>query len=193
MVSASLRKSITDLSRRRARTGFTVATLALAIATISFLAIPTLIDRSMQEEVRTGKLADATVTMRPLPLTGEHLAALSALPNVAAIEPGIRVDARVLLGERRAPALVIGVRNFSRQRVDVVRLESGAYPGPGEVLTDVQNANVDVYDGSTGDTARVVGAGGLRITGQGRNLPGGEEVQNEHLIVLYRPPRRLPR
>ena len=41
-----------------------------------------------------------------------------------------------------------------RQGVDVVRLESGGYPGQGEVLTDVQNANVGVgtrsqYDGVT--------------------------------------------
>jgi hypothetical protein len=35
MVSAALRKSITDLSRRRARTVFTVATLALAVASIA--------------------------------------------------------------------------------------------------------------------------------------------------------------
>ncbi|HEX4929207.1 MAG TPA: hypothetical protein VFV62_00760, partial [Gaiellaceae bacterium] len=85
MVSASVRKSITDLTRRRARTGFTVATLALAVASVSFLAIPTLIDAAMQEEVRAGKLADATVTMRPLSLTDEQLAVLEALPNVAAI------------------------------------------------------------------------------------------------------------
>ena len=185
MLSASLRTSITDLTRRRARTGFTVATLALAVASISFLAIPTLIDASMQEEVRAGRLADATVTMRPLPLTDEQLAALEALPNVAAVEPGIRVNARVLVGERRAPALVLGVRDFAHQGVDVVRLESGAYPGPGEVLTDVQNANVGVFDGGTGGTATVVGAGALRISGEGRNIPGGEEVQDEHLIVLY--------
>ena len=185
MVSAALRKSITDLSRRRARTGFTVATLALAVASISFLAVPTLIDASMQGEVRAGKLADATVTMRPLPLTDEQLAALAALPNVAAREPGIRVNASGLVGERRAPALVIGVRDFARQSVDVVRLESGAYPGRGELLTEVQNANVGVYGGGAGDTATVVGAGALRITGEARHTPGGEEVQDEHVIVLY--------
>ncbi len=185
MISASLRKSIRDLSRRRARTGFTVATLGLAVASISFLAIPTLIDRSMQEEVRAGELADATVTMRPLQLTDEQLAALSALPNVAAIEPRMSVDTRVLVGERRAPALLIGVRDFARQGVDVVRLESGAFPGPGEVLTDVQDANVGVYHGRTGDTARIAGAGALRIAGEGRNIPGGEVVQDENVIVLY--------
>jgi putative ABC transport system permease protein len=185
MLSASLRKSITDLSRRRARTGFTIATLALAVASISFLAIPTVIDASMQEEVREEKLADATVTMRPLSLTDEQLAALAALPNVAAIEPGIRVNARVLVGERRAPALVIGVRDFASQGVDVVRLTSGAYPGTGEVLTEIQNANVDVFDGRAGDIATIVGAGDLRITGEARNIPGGEMVQDENVVVLY--------
>ena len=115
MLSASLRKSVTDLTRRRARTSFTVATLALAVASISFLAIPALIDRAMQAEVRAGRLADATVTMRPLELTDAQLADLSSLPNVAAVEPSMRVDARVLVGERRAPALVIGVRDFARQ------------------------------------------------------------------------------
>ena len=140
----------------------------------------------MQEEVRAEQLADVTVTMRPLSLTDEQLAALAALPNVAAIEPGIRVDTRVLVGERRAPALVIGVRNFARQGVDVVRLASGALPGPGEVLADVQNANVGVYDGRAGDIASVVGAGGLaRSRGEGRSIPGGEEVQDENVIVLY--------
>ena len=102
MLAASVRKSVTDLTRRRARTSFTVATLALAVASISFLAIPTLIDRAMQEEVGRVRLADATVTMRPLELTDAQLADLSSLPNVAAVEPSMRVDARVLVGERRA-------------------------------------------------------------------------------------------
>jgi putative ABC transport system permease protein len=196
MISAAVKKSLTDLSRRRARTIFTVATLALAVASISFLAVPTLIDRAMQEEVRAGRLADATVTMRPLPLSDEQLGALAALPNVAAVEPRASLDTRVLVGERRARALLIGVRDFSQQTVDLVRVESGAFPGRGEVMTDVQNANVGVYDGGAGDTLTVLGRGGtaaelridssrLRIAGEARNLPGGEVVQDENVIVLY--------
>ena len=65
MLSASLRKSVTDLSRRRARTVFTVLTLAIAVASISFFAIPTLIDRAMQDEVRAGRLADVTRAAAP--------------------------------------------------------------------------------------------------------------------------------
>jgi putative ABC transport system permease protein len=196
MISASLRKSVTDLSRRRARTAFTVATLALAVASISFFAVPTLIDRSMQHEVRAGRLADVSVTMRPLRLTARHLAELAALPNVVAVEPRSGVDARVLVGERRAPAWVIGVRDFERQDVDVVHVDSGAAPGPGQALVEVQNENVGVYDGGEGDTLSVVGSGGrqatlplarskLAVSGTGRNIDGGEVVQDDKLIVLY--------
>ena len=162
MLSASLRKSVTDLSRRRARTVFSVLTLALAVASISFFAVPTLIDRAMQGEVRSGRLADVTVALRPVKLTNEQLAALAALPNVEAVEARSSVDVRVLIGERRAPARVIGVRNFARQRVDVVRVESGAFPGRRELLADVQDANVGVYAGRAGDTLTVVGAAGER-------------------------------
>jgi putative ABC transport system permease protein len=140
MFSASLRKSVTDLTRRRARTVFSVLTLAIAVASISFFAIPTLIDRAMQDEVRAGRLADVTMGMRPTKLTDQQLAALAALPNVAAVEPRSSVDVRVLVGERRAPARLIGVRDFARQSVDVARVESGTFPGPRELLADVQNA-----------------------------------------------------
>src|SRR5215218_1977750 len=191
MLSASLRKSVTDLTRRRARTVFSVLTLAIAVASISFFAIPTLIDRAMQDEVRAGRLADVTMDMRPLELTDEQLETLAALPNVAAVEPRSSVDVRVLVGERRAPARVIGIRNFTSQGVDVLRVESGAFPGPRELLADVQDANVGVYDGRAGDSLTVLSAGGKRavfnVNGRGRTLPGGEQVQDENVIVLYAP------
>jgi putative ABC transport system permease protein len=189
-VSASLRKSITDLTRRRARTVFAVATLALAVASISFFAIPTLIDRSMQREVRAERLADLTVSTRPLALDGRELAALAALNNVVAVEPRASVDTRVLVGVRRAPARVIGVRDFGSQTVDLVRLDSGALPGAGRVMVDVQDANTDLYGGTTGDVATLVRAGRslkLPITGKARNIDGGEQVQDDNVVVLYAP------
>lgn len=189
MLSASARKSVTDLTRRPARTLLTVFTLVLAVGSISFLAIPTLIDDTMQREVRDGRLADATVIMRPVALDADALGELAALPNVAAVEPRAQVDVRVLVGERRAPARVISVRDFGDQGVDVVRVESGEAPGPGELLADVQDANTGLYDGRAGDTLTVVGAtdGGtdFAISGRGRSLPGGEQVQDDDVIVLY--------
>ena len=195
-MSALLRKSITDLTRRKARTFFTVATLALAVASFGFFAIPSLIDASMQEEVRAGRLADVAVSMRPLTLDAEQLAELAALPNVAAVEPRSSMETRVLVGERRAPARLIGVRDFARQHVDLVRVDSGTLPAPGEVAAEVQNANVGLLDVGAGDTVTLVGAAGgqaspgdgrveLPVSGRARNTIGGEDVQDDDVIVLY--------
>lgn len=52
MISASVRKSVTDLTGRKGRTFFTVSTLALAVASVGFLAPPALLDTAMQQEVR---------------------------------------------------------------------------------------------------------------------------------------------
>jgi hypothetical protein len=179
-MSALLRKSVTDLTRRKARALFSILTLALAVASVSTFAVPELIDRSMQSEVRAERLAHVTVSTRPLPLSDVQLASLAALPNVEAVEARSGVQTRLYVGERRAPALVIGVRDFARQAVDVVRVTSGVAPARGEVLVDVQNANQGMYDGRTGDVARVVGPSGaerqLRIIGEATNLGGGRLV-----------------
>jgi putative ABC transport system permease protein len=189
VLSASWHKSVRDLTGRRARAAFTVTTLALAVASISFLAIPTLIDRAMQDEVRDGRLADVTLALRPVELTDDQLDDIAALPNVAAVEATSSIDVRVLIGERRAPARVVGVRDFAAQEVDVVRIDSGALAGDGELVADVQNTNVGLYDGQAGDEVTVLSGTGedrtLPLTGRARSLPGGEHVQDNNVIVLY--------
>ena len=174
MVSALSRKSITDLSRRRSRTIFAVATLALAVASIGIFALPTLMDRSMQAEVEAGKLPDLTVFTSPLALDRPQLATLASLPNVRAAEPRSYFDGRVYIGARRAPAVVVGVPDFAAQHVDVVHVTSGAAPRANEVLTERQNANQGLLDVGSGDTVQVIAASGmtvpLRVSGVGRNL-----------------------
>src|SRR5690349_18995462 len=101
MLSATVRKSLTDLSRRRARAAFTAATLAFAVASLSFLSISTLIDDTMQDAVRASRMADVSLSMAPVPLTTTQLASLADVPNVRAVQPRSSVDVRVLVGERR--------------------------------------------------------------------------------------------
>ena len=60
MVSALARKSITDLSRHRSRTFFSVVTLALAVASIGLLALPNLMNRAMDAAVASDRLPDVT-------------------------------------------------------------------------------------------------------------------------------------
>ena len=101
MLSSLLRKSITDLSRRRSRTFFAVATLALAVASIGLFATPALMNRAMSAEVAADRLPDLTISTRPLVLDQAQLAALAAVPDVRAVEPRSSFGGRVYVGARR--------------------------------------------------------------------------------------------
>lgn len=108
-MTAATRKSIGELTRRRARTIFTVLTLALAVASVGIFAIPALMADAMEDEVSANRLSDVTVTMSPLELTTADLEALAALPNVADVEPRVMFITLVWVGERRERAVVEGV------------------------------------------------------------------------------------
>src|SRR5919202_3498860 len=128
-VTALTRKSITDLSRRKARTVFVVLTLALAVASIGIFAVPGVMDQAMQREVKANRLADVTLSMQPLALTPRQLDALGHLRNVTAGEPKSLFSNPIYIGAPRQKALIIGVPEFARQRADVVAVASGTPPG----------------------------------------------------------------
>ncbi len=147
MVSALSRKSITDLSRRRSRTVFAVATLALAVASIGIFALPALMDRSMRgrgrgrEAGRPDRIHEPA-RARPGAAGRARVAAERARGRAALV---LRRP-QVYIGARRAPVEVVGVPDFAAQRVDVVRVASGATPRANEVLTERQNANQGLLD-----------------------------------------------
>lgn len=192
MVSSLLRKSISDLSQRRSRTFFAVATLALAVASLGLFATPALMNRAMSAEVTADRLPDLTISMRPLVLDQAHLSALAAVPNVRAVEPRSLFGGRVYVGARRAFAQVLGIPDFTRQAVNVVHVASGVAPGTGVVLTDAQNARQGLLSVHAGQTVRIIAADGavrsLRVSGEGRNLDGGQTVTSDSVIVLYATP-----
>ena len=188
-MSATLRKSFTDLTRRKARTFFTVLTLSLAVASVGLFAVPSVMQQAMEREVIANKSADVSVSFEPLKLSGGVLARLAALPNVAAVEPRSSFVTRVWVGQRRRRAIVVGVPDYGDQRVDVVAIRSGAAPREGAVLTEQNNAERRSFDASTGDVARLVAADGsvraLPISGVGRNLTDGEGDPSNDWITFY--------
>jgi putative ABC transport system permease protein len=192
MVTSLLRKSITDLSRRRSRTFFAVATLALAVASIGLFAAPTLMNRAMSAEVAADRLPDLTISTRPLVLNRAQLAALAAVPDVRAVEPRSSFGGRVYIGARRAFARVLGIPDFTSQAVNVVHLTSGDPPQTGAVLTEVQNARQGLLSVQAGQTVRIIGTDGavrsLQVSGEGRNLDGSQTVTSDGVIVLYATP-----
>jgi putative ABC transport system permease protein len=188
-LTAVERKSLSDLTRRRGRTFFAVAALALAVASVGLFALPTLMDRAMNREIAANKLADVTLTVKPLPLTATQRQALGRLPNVAAFDPRATFYARVYIGARRQKAFLIGGTSIAHQTVDVVTVTGGSAPAPGEVLTDVQNAAYGRSVGTTGGAVRLIAAHGqvvsLPISGEGRNLTAAELVSEDGNVVLY--------
>ena len=188
-ISAVARKSISDLTRRRARALFAVAALALAVASVGLFALPTLMSRAMNREIAANKLADVTLTVNPLKLTGGQLQALGSLPNVAAFDPRATFSTRVYIGARRQKAFLFGKVSFAHQTVDAVRVTAGSAPGPGAVLTDVQNAAYGNGVGGTGGAVRLITANGsvvsLPVSGEGRNLTGAQLVAKSGFVTLY--------
>lgn len=196
-LTASTRKSVTDLTRRKARAVFTILTLAIAVASVSILAVPSLMERTMQREIASTRLADLTVTMRPLELSDAALREVARVPNVEAVQPKSIFSTRVYVGDRRQKALIIAVPDFAAQSVDVINVRSGSAPRDGELLTDSQNAPKEKYDGRVGDRVRVITADGsdtpLPITGTGQYLGGADIVANGGFAVFYATPETVAR
>jgi putative ABC transport system permease protein len=195
--SALLHKSVTDLTRRKARTAFAVLALAIAVASVGIFALPPLADRAMQREIAASRLADLTVDTAPLRLTPAQEAALARLPNVEAFAARNVYATRVWVGDRRVKAIVIGVPDFAHQMVDVVHLTQGSAPGPSGVLTEAQNRRQGRLSAAEGAEIRIVTANGgtarLRVTGEGRNMSGGQMVIFESAVVLYASPETVAR
>jgi putative ABC transport system permease protein len=188
-LSAVARKSLGDLTRRRGRAVFAVAALALAVASVGLFALPALMSRAMNREIVANELADVTVTVKPLPLNAAELQALTSLPDVLAFEPRTTFSTRVYVGVRRQDAFLVGKPSFTRQTVDAVTVTAGSAPGPGAVLTDVQDAAYGNDVGKTGGAVRLIAANGdvvsLPISGEGRNLTGAQLVAQDGFVVLY--------
>ena len=194
-MSTLVRKSVTDLTRRKARTFFTILTLAIAVASVGMFAVSPLMQHAMDREVAANRSADVTVSMRPLELSAAQLEALGRVPNVTAVEPRSILTTRVWVGERREQAIVVGVRNYGRQSVDVVRLDSGTAPGAAAVLTDRSNARAKSFDAAMGESVRLLAADGstrtLQVSGVGRNLTDGEDDPANDWITFYATPETV--
>lgn len=184
------RKAWRDLGRRRARAILTAATIALAVAGLGLLAVPTLIDRTMASEVDDTKLYDITLPVRGLDLDDQVREELTAIPNVDAISGRATYSTRALVGERRIPALLVGVDDFAAQAIDVVRVTSGAVPGGGEVLADDGNDTAVDVDLAAGDRITLVGADGttteLAVSGAAHSLAFWQGPwEHPKQLVLY--------
>ncbi|MCJ7796382.1 MAG: hypothetical protein MUQ56_06390, partial [Thermoleophilia bacterium] len=173
-MSALLKKSWRDLSRRKARTTFTVITVALGVVGIGLFAIMPLADRAVQSELAAEKMHNIGVRVVGVPLTAEQLDDLASLDNIDRMSPQAVLPVTIEIGDRRETALLVGIPDYDDQAVDVIRITSGEVPRGMQVLTDQGNTANAVISLSEGDSITVEDSKGgthdLGVSGVGKNF-----------------------
>jgi putative ABC transport system permease protein len=189
MISAHSRRSLRELTRRKARSLLTILTIAGAVAGIWLFSIPGNIDASMT--ARTN--ADALHTIRLAPavadLPGSVLDDLRTRDNVAALDARTLGRTEMRAGDRPQEVVLVGVQDFGGQSVNIVSVEEGALPaGRGQLVTDFENARTGRYSGVVGDTVALRSSTGAWITfevaGRGGTVRYSSDVA-EDVPFLY--------
>lgn len=143
----------------------------------------------MSGEVRETHLYDITLPVRDMKFDDNTGREPAAIPNVDAVSARVTYSTRALVGDRRIPATLWGVDDFTRQSIDVVRVTSGAAPAGGQVLADDGNADAVDVSLAAGDRLRLVAADGSvgspEVSGGARSLAfrQGPSDQPKQLIL----------
>lgn len=176
-MSALLIKSWRDLSRRKTRTALTVLTVALGVMGIGLFAITPLADRAVNAELAAENMHSVGIRLNGIILTEGQLAHLEGLPNVDRVSQRLVLPVKVEINGRPKSALLIGLRDYANQSVDVIRVVSGEAPRGMEVLTDQSNEINSIVAVSAGRTVAAQDPDGLpvylRVSGVGKNFIHG--------------------
>jgi len=174
MATALLMKSWRDLSQKKARTAFTLATIALAVMGLSLFAVSPMASQAALDQIEEENIFNLEIIVSDVELTPTHVSELGQIDNVEAFDPKTGFVTRMYIGERRNEVLILGVPDFENIAVNKISKTSGSYPGDMEVLTERSNKINGVYDGKAGDAFRAFDHQGneipLTISGEGKSL-----------------------
>ena len=182
------RKSWGDLARHRTRTLLAAGTLAIAIASLGFLAVPGLLNAAMNRQVQQGRLNEVAISTRVTGLTRAQLGALGRLPGVAAVGADLSYVTTTTTASG-TQNIVIDGGGLASATVNTLLLMSGRLPGPGEALADVADGKAAGYTVPAGGTLGVRAASGataaLRVSGTGLNLAYTPGANSTGVPVFY--------
>jgi len=181
------RKSWHDIGRRRARSVFTVITVAAAVAGLSLFAMPPLMSRAMTDRIAEDKLHDIRFLTGDVVLSSSDRSSIEQIANVSALEVRTIFPTRVFFGDRREDAWLIGVESFDDQRVNAVIVDEGSPPATAEVVTDGQNQRSGRFSEGVGAEVQLEDVNGsllpVTVSGRGDSL-GFSQIAAER-VVLY--------
>jgi putative ABC transport system permease protein len=187
-VSTLNRKAWGDLTRHRTRTLMALFTLSVAIASLGFLAVPSLLNAAMNRQIAASHLYDVGITISALDLSPAQLHALGHLPGVAAVSPAVGYSTTVTTSSGPQNVELAGTALASAP-VNTVALFTGAMPGPGQALADAGDERATGFTVSAYGTIDVRAASGklvqLRITGTGLNLYATPGASGSSTPVFY--------
>jgi putative ABC transport system permease protein len=187
-VSTLNRKAWGDLTRHRTRTLLAVLTLTIAIASLGFLAVPSLLNAAMNRQVQESHLFDVGISTRDLDLTPAQLSGLGNLPGVAAVSPAVGYSTTMTSATGTQNIEIAGTELTSAP-VNTVALFTGRFPGPGEVLADAGDGRAADFTVPNGGMIDVRAASGklvrLRVSGSGMNLAATPGANGSSTPVFY--------
>jgi putative ABC transport system permease protein len=189
MISAHTRRSLRELTRRRARSFLTTLTIAGAVAGIWLFSIPGNIDASLTNRAEVDGLHTIRLAPEVLDFTDQGLDNLRATANVAALDVRTLGRTEMRVGDRNQGVVLVGVEEFANQAVNIVAVTEGSLPAqPGGLVTDFENARSGRYGGSVGDTIALRSPNGawttFEVVGRGGTLRYSSEVA-EDVPFLY--------
>jgi putative ABC transport system permease protein len=187
-VSALSRKARGDLRRHPGKNLLIVITLGLAIGSFAIVAVPDLLNTTMQKEVDQARLYDVAVATRNLDLSPQQLDALGHLPNVAAFDPAVEYSTVASAGGLRQSAVVWSV-DLQHQPVDAVQVTGGRPPSGGEVMADEGNGSATGFavpvDGHVTFRTTTGSVVSLLVSGAGRSLATSPSANGSDSAVFY--------
>lgn len=189
-MSVLARKSWRDVRRRSARSLFTAATIAVAVASLSLFGITGLLDRAMDQRVVEHRLHDVRLFVEDTSISTADLDELRAVAGVAAADARTTFSSRLRDGDRRTEVLLVGINDFEDQPVNRVERDSGSFPGPAEALSESQNARSGRYGGGEGDRIDLEdNSGGLHpvtVAGRGTTVEYSSYVADAAAVLYLR-------
>jgi putative ABC transport system permease protein len=187
-MSTLTRKAWGDLTRHRARTLLAAFTLCIAIASLGFLAVPSLLNAAMDRQVQQSHLYDVGLSTRILDLTPAQLSALGRLPGITAVSADLGYGTTATSAAGTQTVQIAG-GDLAAATVDTVPLLTGRLPQAGQVLADAADGQAADYAVPTGATMKVRAASGklvpLRVSGTGMNLAATPGANSSTTPVFY--------
>ncbi len=163
-----------QVARHKARSALTIATMAVAVAGVWIFVTPNRVNAAMEARVETDQIHDVILRPEGVVLDPAAVERLRDVPNVDAVATRVFYSTEMRSGDQLQRVVLVGVDDFARQEVNRVRVDEGSAAGPGEALTDPQNARTGRFDGNPGDVVSVVGVDGrsmsLTVSGVGSTL-----------------------